>query len=79
MHTWRLMAIPIPWLVTNLTMYSTPPTCAVAFGNGQCEELAKLGPLTEFHTQLISLEAWQVPRLHQKTYNRSYYSVIFQL
>ena len=46
MHTQRLMAIPSPWLVTNLTIYSTPLTYAVTFGIGKGVELAKLGPLS---------------------------------
>ena len=57
-HTQRLMAIPSPWIVTNLTMYGTPPTCAVTFGIGKGVESAKLGPLAKFHAQLVSLAAW---------------------
>ena len=79
MHTQRLMAIPSPWLVTNLTIYSTPPTCDVIFGIGKGVELAKLGPLAKFHAQLVGLVAWQVPETHQGTFHRSHHSMIFQL
>ena len=51
------MAIPSPWLVTNLTIYSTPPTCAVIFGVSECVELARLGFLARFYAQLIGLAA----------------------
>ena len=37
------IAILSPWIVSNLTMYSTPPTYAVTFGIGEGVELAKLG------------------------------------
>ena len=51
------MAIPNPWPVTNLAMYSTPPTCAVVFGIYKGVELAKLGSLAKFHAQLVGLVA----------------------
>ena len=79
MHTWRLIAIPSPWQVTNLTIYSTLPTCTVLFGISKGVELAKLGSLARFHAQLVGLAAWQVPRTHQGTDHRSHYIVIFQL
>ena len=44
------MAIPSPWLVTNLTMYDTSPTKAVTFGIGNGVELVILGLLAKFHT-----------------------------
>ena len=59
MHTWGSIAITSPWLVTNLTMYGTPLTCAVTFIIGGVK-LAKLGPLAIFHAQLVGLAAWQV-------------------
>ena len=60
MHTQRLMAIPSPWPVTNLTMYSTPPIYAVIFGIGDGVELAKMSLLAKFHAQFVCLVAWQV-------------------
>ena len=45
-------------------MYGIPPTCAVILGIGKGIELAKLGPLAKFHTQLVSLVAGQVPETH---------------
>ena len=51
------MTIPSPWVVTNLSMYSTLPTRAVTFGIGKGVELAKLGPLAKLHTQLVGLAA----------------------
>ena len=73
------MAIPSTWLVTNLTMYSTPLNCAVTFGIGEGVESAKLGLLAKFHTQLVGLAAWKVLKTHQGTHHRSYHSMIFQL
>ena len=55
MHNWRSMAIPSPWPVTNLTMYSTPPTCAVIFGIGNSVGLVKLGIVSTFYIQLVGL------------------------
>ena len=43
------MAIPRPWLVTNLTMYCTPPIFTVIFGIRKGVELAKLGLSAQFH------------------------------
>ena len=51
------MAILISWLVANLTMYSTPLTCAVIFGISKGVELDTLDPLAKFHTYLVSLAA----------------------
>ena len=79
MHTQRLMAIPSPWIVTNLTMYSTLPICAVIFSISKGVESVKFVPLAKFHTQLVSLVAWQVPKTYQGTYHRSHYSMTFQL
>ena len=71
------MVIPSPWSVTNLTMYNTLPTCTVIFGVGVDVELVKLGLLAKFNAQLIGLSAWQVPKIHQGTYQKSQQSVIF--
>ena len=79
MHTHKSMVIPRLWLVTNLTIYSTSPTFAVIFRINKGVELAKLGPLAEFHAQLVGLTAWQVFKTHQETHQRSHHSVIFQL
>ena len=73
------MAIPSPWPVTKLTIYSTPLTCAVTFFIGDGMESVKLGFLTKFHSQLVGLAAWQVPKSHQGTYQRFHRSMIFQL
>ena len=56
------MAIPNPWLVSNITIYSTHLTCAEIFGIAKGVELAKLGSLAKFHAQLVGLVAWQVPK-----------------
>ena len=53
MYIQRSVAIPSLWLVTNLTIYGTPPTHAVMFGIGKGVEWAKLGPLAKFHSQLV--------------------------
>ena len=79
MHTWRLIALPSPWLVTTLTMYGTPPTCTVIFGIDKGVKLAKLGPLAKFYAQLVGLAAWKVLKTHWGTYYRSHHSVIFQM
>ena len=42
------MAIPSPWLVINITMYGTPPTCTVIFSITEGVELEKLGALANF-------------------------------
>ena len=73
------MAIPSPWPVTNLTIYSTPPTCAVTFCIGDGMESVRFVLLAKFHAQLVSLMAWQVPKIHQGTHHRSYHSIIFLL
>ena len=73
------MAISSPCLVTNVTMYSTPPTCAVIFGIDKGVELAKLCPLAKFHAQLVGLAAWKVSKTHKEIYHRSHHSMIFQL
>ena len=57
MHTWRSIAIPNPWLVTNLTIYGTLPTCAEVFGIVSGVELVKLVLLARFHAQLVGLAA----------------------
>ena len=72
------MAIPSPWLVTNLDMYGTPPICTVIFSIGDSVELVKLGLLPRFHAQLYCLVAWKVLKTHQETYHRSYHNVILQ-
>ena len=54
------MAVPSLCPVTNLTTYSTPPALTVTFGIGEDVELANLGLLIRFNTQLISLVAWQL-------------------
>ena len=51
------MAVPIPWLVTNLTMYGNPQAHVMIFSIGKGVELAKLGPLAKFHAQLVVLVA----------------------
>ena len=71
------MAIPSPWPVTNLTMYSTPLTCAMILSIGDSVELVELGLLAKFYTQLVCLVAWQVPKSHQGTCHRSYHNVFF--
>ena len=71
------MAIPSPWLVINLTMYSTPPTCTVTICIGKGVELVKLGYLHKFQAQLVSLAAWQVSKTHQGTHHTSHHSFIF--
>ena len=76
MHTWRLMAIPSPWTVINLAMYSTPPTCTMTFGIFKGVELVKLGFLAKFYAQLVGLAAWQAPKTHQRTQKRSHHSII---
>ena len=58
MHTWRLVVIPSPWLVTNLTMYGTLLTCTMTFGISKGVESANLGPLAKFHAQLVGLVSW---------------------
>ena len=58
-YTWRSMAIPSPWSVTNLTIYSTFPTHAVTFGIGNGVESAKKSLLISFHAQFVYLEAFQ--------------------
>ena len=77
------MAVPKPWLVTNLSMYSTPLICPVIFNISEGVELAKLGPLAKFDAQLVGLVAWKVLKTHQGTHqvihNRSHHSMIFQL
>ena len=60
MHIQRSIAIPSLWIVANLTMYSNPLICAVMFGISNGVESVKLGLLTRFHAQLVSLAAWQV-------------------
>ena len=79
MHTQRSMAIPSPWLVTNPTMYGTPPTRTVTFGISKGVESTKLGLLAKFHAQLVGLMAWQVSKTHQRTHHIPHHSVIFQL
>ena len=73
------MAIPIPCLVINITIYIILLTYTVIFGISKSVESAKLGPLTKFRAQLFSLAAWQVPKTHQGTFHRSHHSIIFQL
>ena len=53
MYTQRSMAILIPFLIINLTMYGTPSTCTVTFGIGEGMELTKLGLLDKSHAQLV--------------------------
>ena len=79
MHTWKSMAVPSPWIITNLTMYSASPAHAVAFSICGGEKSAKLDPLAKFYAQLVVLAAWQLPRIHQGTHRRFYHSIIFQL
>ena len=53
-HTWGSINIPSTWQLTNLTMYSTLPSCAMTFGIGKGVELVKLGLLAKFHAQLVT-------------------------
>ena len=55
MHIWRSIAIPSPWLVIILTMYSTVLTYAVIFNIGEGVESANLGLLAKFYAQLVGL------------------------
>ena len=73
------MAITNPWQVANLTMYGTPPTCAVTFRIGDGVESVKLDLLASFYAQLVGLAVCQVLKTHQGTYQRSHHNVIFQL
>ena len=73
------MAIPSPWLITNLTLYSSLPTCAVTLSIGDGVESVKLGLLVKFHAQLVSLAAWQVSKIRQGTHHKSHHSVILYL
>ena len=79
MHTQRSIAILSPWLVTNLTMYSTTSTCKIIFDIRKGVEYTKLGLLAKFHAQLVGLAALQVPTTHQGTHQRFYHSEVFQL
>ena len=60
-------------------MYGTPLTNTVKFSIIKVVESVKLGLLAKFHAQLISLAACQVLKTHQKTYQKSHHSIIFQL
>ena len=57
MHTHRSMAVSSPWIVSNLTMYSTPLIFTEAFSIGEGVESIKLGILSIFHAQLVILAA----------------------
>ena len=60
LHIQRSVAIPKPWLVTNLTIYGTPSICAIIFSIGDGVESAKVRFLAKFHAQFVCLVAWQV-------------------
>ena len=57
MHTWRLIALLSPWLLTNLNIYGTPPTHTVKFGISEAVVSAKLGSLAKFYAKLVGLAA----------------------
>ena len=51
------MAVPSPWPVTNLAMYSTLLICAVKFSIGNGVELAKISLLIKFNANFVYLVA----------------------
>ena len=79
MHNQRSIVIPSPWPVTNPTIYSTLPIYTVIFNIGNGVESIKLGLFAKFHAQLVGLVAWQVPKTHQGTHQRSHHNMVFSM